>query len=261
VKKQSKPIIKKIFLPSALILVIGLAIAYLVIAYVSMTNYAFKEYPTVAFKPGAEFLLTRDASDRKPPFRYVVLGDSTSVGQGAKLQVENYSYQFAQTVLLKNHESVKISNLAVSGAKTADVLTQQIAEAIALNPDLIMLSIGANDVIGVIRAHEFRQNYKMILQQLQQTSANIVLLNIPAFSTSPLLWEPYRSLAHNRAAQFNQIITELGSNISNIKVVDIYKGTEPDFRLDPQRNFSQDNFHPSSAGYSVWARVITESIK
>jgi len=259
--KPQKPI-KKITLLYILVLLISLAIAYMVIAYFSMTNYAFKQHPTFAFPPGAEFLLT--GSSKTPnstnPFHYVVLGDSTSVGQGATSQTENFSYQFAQNFLLQKYPVVKISNLAVSGAKTVDVLRKQITPAIALHPDLIMISIGANDVIGLIQDQEFRHNYQMILQQLESTSAQIVLLNISGFAASPLLWEPYRTLAHQRSAQFNQIIAELVQAKSKIKVVDIYKGTAEDFRLYPQRNFSQDNFHPSGAGYGVWAKVIIESL-
>jgi len=75
-----------------ILIVIALGIAYMAIAYTSMINYATKEFPTVAFKPGAEFFYSREAEPKSaqasvqalkenPPFRYVVLGDSTSVGQ------------------------------------------------------------------------------------------------------------------------------------------------------------------------------------
>jgi len=238
------------------------------IAYTSMINYATKEYPTVAFKPGAEFFYSRaePKSDRdstsNPPFRYVVMGDSTSVGQGAKIQADNFSCQYAQLVLLKQYPAVKIYNLAKSGAKTQDVLFNQVEAAIALDPDLIMLSIGANDVTGLTNSDEFRRTYAMILQRLTSLGKNtkIVLLNIPAFATSPLLWEPYRSAAHYQAGKFNQIITAIAKSEPNIRVVDIYRGTEADFRRYPKLNFSQDNFHPSSAGYGVWTRVIVQTL-
>jgi len=253
-------------------MIIVLGIAYMAIAYKSMIDYAIKEHPTVAFKPGAEFLYAQQVSqnadqnivqksDRKTtPFRYVVIGDSTSVGQGAKVQTDNYSCQYAQLVLLKQHPAIKIYNLAVSGAKTEDVSAKQVEATIALDPDLIMLSIGANDVTGLGNVEDFRRNYTMILQQLTRTKAKIVLLNIPAFSTSPLLWEPYKSAAHWQAGKFNEIIQEIAKTESNIRVVDIYRGTEPDFRRFPKLNFSQDKFHPSSAGYEVWTRVIAQTL-
>jgi acyl-CoA thioesterase I len=258
----------KVLTPILIVIVLG--IAYLAIAYFSMFNYALKDYPTIAFKPGAEFFYGR-ATDQNPsqsseqksiPFRYVVIGDSTSVGQGAKIQTDNYSCQYAQLVLLKQHPAVKVYNLAVSGAKTQDVLSNQVAAAIALDPDLIMLSIGANDVTGLTNGEEFRRNYTMILQKLtgNRTKAKIVLLNIPSFSTSPLLWEPYKSAAHYQAGKFNQIIEAIAKTEPNIRVVDIYRGTEPDFRRFPKLNFSQDKFHPSSAGYGVWTRVISQTL-
>ncbi|AFY75208.1 lysophospholipase L1-like esterase [Synechococcus sp. PCC 7502] len=259
--KTSQKIFKVL---NPILIVIVLGIAYLAIAYYSMLNYAFKEHPTVAFTPGAEFFYSRQADansePQTPPFRYVVLGDSTSVGQGAKVQADNYSSQYAQLVLLKKYPAIKIYNLAVSGAKTKDVLSKQVQAAIALEPNLIMLSIGANDVTGLTGAEEFQRNYTMILQQLTRTNAKIVLLNIPAFSTSPLLWEPYRSAAHYQAGKFNQIIEAIAATEPSIRVVDIYRGTEPDFRRFPKLNFSQDHFHPSSAGYAVWTRVIAQTL-
>lgn len=255
----------KVLTPILIVIVLG--IAYMAIAYFSMFNYALKDYPTIAFKPGAEFLYGRATGDQssrqKPiPFRYVVIGDSTSVGQGAKVQTDNYSCQYAQLVLLNQHPAIKVYNLAVSGAKTQDVLSNQVAAAIALDPDLIMLSIGANDVTGLTNAEEFRRNYTMILQKLtgNRTKAKLVLLNIPAFSTSPLLWEPYKSAAHYQAGKFNEIIETIAKTEPNISVVDIYRGTEPDFRRFPKLNFSQDKFHPSSAGYEVWTRVISQTL-
>lgn len=235
-----------------------LGVAYLAIAYGSMINFAFRQYPTVAFKPGAEFLYQQAATVESPPYRFVVIGDSTAVGQGAKVQTDNFSCQYAQIVLLKKYPAVRVYNLAVSGAKTADVLAKQTAVAVTLEPDLIMVSMGANDVTGLVDTATFKRNYTMVLQQLSRTNAKIVLLNIPAFSTSPLLWEPYRSAAHWQAGNFNQIIGAIAE--PNMQIVDIYRGTEPDFRRFPKLNFAQDQFHPSSAGYGVWTRVIAQTL-
>ncbi len=267
---NSKITNRKIFNVLILILILVMAgIAYMFLAYFSMINYAFKDHPTEVFQPGAEFLYSQpNQKSKSSPWRFVVLGDSTSVGQGAKIQSENYSCQYAQLVLLKQHPAVKIYNLAVSGAKTKDVLLKQVEAAIALDPDLIMISIGANDVTGLTNAEEFRRQYAMILQQLTRADishkAKIVLLNIPSFSTSPLLWEPYRSAAHFQAGKFNEIISALvksqGDIKTEIRIVDIFGKTEADFRRFPKLNFSQDNFHPSAAGYKVWTRVIAQTL-
>jgi lysophospholipase L1-like esterase len=258
--KASRSQKKLVRLAIAFLTVIVVAIAYLAIAYQSMVDYALKQHPTFVFAPGAEFTLTRSNNPATSPFHYVVIGDSTSLGQGAAKQTENYSYQFAQTTLLPKYPSIKISNLGVSGAKTIDVLEKQIEPAIALNPDLIMLSLGANDVTGLVSDADFRRNYTTILQKLTTSKAQVVLLNIPAFSTVPLMWQPYRWLADQRGHQFNQIVVDIGQNYPKVKIVDIYNGTEPEFRLYPERNFAQDKYHPSSAGYGVWARVIAASL-
>ena len=42
--------------------------------------------------------------------------------------------------------------------------------------------------------------------------------------------------------------------------VDLFAGTSSQFRADPDRYFAADNYHPSDAGYALWAKVIAPAV-
>ncbi|AFY68545.1 lipolytic protein G-D-S-L family [Thalassoporum mexicanum PCC 7367] len=246
------------------------AIVYLTVTYQLMSDYAYKKSPTEVFKPGAQFTIASPepnstANDRPVanPFRLVVIGDSTSLGQGAHNQKGSYSYQYAKSTLSQKHSPIKLYNLAVSGATSADVMRQQVDAAIALKPDLIMLSVGANDVMKLVGNGQFKLNYALIVQKLTSIDTHLALLNIPAFFTIPLLVQPYRAITDYRVRQLNKVIARVVASEpddSLITLVDIYNGTKDEFKRYPDRTFSKDKFHPSTYGYSVWARVIAETL-
>ena len=73
---------------------------------------------------------------------YVVLGDSTAAGRGA-----NYANGIAVRTArhLARSRPVLLVNLAVSGARVADVARDQLPAAVRLKPDLVLLAVGAND--------------------------------------------------------------------------------------------------------------------
>ena len=43
--------------------------------------------------------------------------------------------------------------------------------------------------------------------------------------------------------------------------VDIAAGTGPAFRAQPGRYFASDHFHPSDAGYHLWATVTAAAVR
>src|SRR6476660_8507001 len=67
---------------------------------------------------------------------YVVLGDSTAAGQGAPY--ENGIAVLTARELAKTR-TVMLTNLAISGARTRDILAVQLPAAERLRPDLVLI--------------------------------------------------------------------------------------------------------------------------
>jgi acyl-CoA thioesterase I len=74
---------------------------------------------------------------------YVALGDSTGAGVGAK--EGGYVARLFKKVSERRPGS-RLFNLCVSGATTADLLRGQLDRGVAINPDLVTIGIGINDI-------------------------------------------------------------------------------------------------------------------
>jgi len=70
----------------------------------------------------------------------------------------------------------KLSNLCVSGATTADLVRGQLDRGVALNPDLVTVGIGINDIGHGMTLEQFSKNYEQIISTLKEkTHAQIVV--------------------------------------------------------------------------------------
>src|SRR6185436_4442012 len=116
------------------------------------------------------------------PIVYVALGDSTGAGVGARNG--GYVARLFQR-LVQQRPGSKLSNLCVSGSTTEDVLRGQLEKGVAINPDLVTLGIGINDIGHGMTLDQFSRNYDRILSTLKEkTRAQIVVTNIPDISTA-----------------------------------------------------------------------------
>lgn len=183
------------------------------------------------------------------PIIYVALGDSTGAGVGA---VEGGYVVRLYERLLQHRPGSELTNVCVSGATTEDVLRGQLDQGVAKNPQLVTLGIGINDVGRGVPLDRFAANYDRILSTLKEkTQAQIVVANIPDVSSAPVVPSSLRSQYHRQIQTFNQRLQEI-ANRHGVTVFDIYSVTARDLPTHPEY-FSRDGFHPSDAGYELWA--------
>ncbi len=191
-----------------------------------------------------------------PPLRYIAAGDSTAVGIGASSVKDTYPYKVAQT--LSANLTVSYSNVAVSGAKTEDVLIKQLPKIIQSSPDVVTISIGANSATHLRSVQSIIADYRNIIAALtEKTHAQIYITNIANFTGARLLPWWYVSLLEYRSKKINSQIGELETD--RVKIINIH-----DFGWDkyPDRQitYSFDHFHPSDIGYQNWTNAFVEKI-
>ncbi|MDQ3474626.1 MAG: SGNH/GDSL hydrolase family protein [Acidobacteriota bacterium] len=194
------------------------------------------------------------------PVNYVALGDSTGVGVGARNG--GYVARLFKNIVAERPGS-NLTNLCVSGATTADVLRSQLRRGIAANPNLVTLGIGINDIGHGIAVEEFARNYEEILSELRKgTSARIVVTNIPDISSAPRIPEFARREYQQAIIVFNERLEAIAARYE-VTLFDVHSTTRDQLPSRPEF-FSSDGFHPSDAGYELWARemwpVITRVI-
>lgn len=193
----------------------------------------------------------------KGPIVYVALGDSTGAGVGAR--DGGYVARIFKRLLELRPES-KLSNLCVSGATTADLLRSQLDRGVALNPDLVTVGIGINDIGHGLTLEQFSKNYEQIISTLKEkTHARIVVTNIPDISSAPRIPGPMRSQYQRQIVQFSERLGEI-ANRYGVTVFDVHTITKAELPSHPEY-FSADGFHPSDKGYELWASSMWPTVE
>jgi len=196
--------------------------------------------------------------DESAPVIYTALGDSTGVGVGSR-EGEGYVARLFERIKRERPAS-RLTNLCVSGATTDDVLRGQLQPAINSRPTLVTLGIGINDIGHGQTLERFARNYEEIIKRLKgETSARVVVTNIPDISYAPVVPEYAREETRRRVQAFNLKIEAITKQY-DLLVVDIYSETHKVVPTHPEF-FSEDGFHPSDAGYEYWAKTMWPQVK
>ena len=200
--------------------------------------------------PDLNLVLDRPGDGR----RVVWLGDSTAAGVGASSSAGALSSQVADGLAASS-----ISVLAVSGARVADVLDDQVPKVAGLEPQLVLISVGANDTIHLTGRGTFRRTYEKVVRALPD-GVPVVLLGVPDMGAIPRFAQPLRAVAGWRGrivdAEVRRVATSTGA-----VYVDIAGPTGPPFRRHSDRYFAADEFHPSDAGYGLWADAVLKVLR
>lgn len=192
---------------------------------------------------------------------YVALGDSLTFGVGVSDPAQTFPADFGE--LLYQKQSFHYYNLGIPGAKTDQLINIELPKMEKLDPKIITLLIGINDVLDMQPADKFQKNYQLILDQITKNSqTKVIILNIPDLVNNKVMLPPYNYLVDLRIRQFNSIIalliSEKQKSFTNLKFVDLYDQTKQQFSQNSGL-YSIDNFHPNSQGYKLWSQVIDAS--
>jgi len=211
--------------------------------------------PAVAGPPeGVDGCVGCAESPAQAPLRMVWLGDSTAAGLGASSAAGTLPRQVAVGL----GRPVELTVLARSGARIQDVVEDQLPRVDALRPDVVAVSVGANDAVHLTGAGEYADRWRRLGPR---PGAVVVALGIPDMGSPPRLAQPLRSVVGWRARRLNRSgaphLAEQGRAI----YVDIAGKTGPAFRRDPGRYFAADRYHPSDAGYRLWADAVLERLR
>ncbi|MDO8593221.1 MAG: SGNH/GDSL hydrolase family protein [bacterium] len=189
---------------------------------------------------------------------YVALGDSLTAGLGAEKYQESFPYLLARNLSGGSPASLRV--LAVPGNRSDDLIKNQLEPAIAAQPDIITLLIGTNDIHGFYSREKFKKNYQFILERLaKETKAKVYAISIPWLGAPGLFSPPLNYYFDYKTAGFNKIIKQLAAAYG-VEYLDIAAPTRALGRTGGPY-YAADSFHPSAAGYALWAELIYNGIK
>jgi acyl-CoA thioesterase I len=186
---------------------------------------------------------------------YLAIGASDAAGVGAQPVTDGYVYVIADE-LEKRIDEVFPTLLAIPGtdAEELDAGLDRLLER-KIEPDLVTIWTGANDVIRAEDVDDFGAALEHMLERLRgRTGGIIVAANIPDLTKLPRFREnPDADVTRERIEAFNDTIVEQAT-AHDVLVVDLY--AEP----VEQDLVSEDGFHPSDEGHRRIAKEFLEVI-
>lgn len=189
------------------------------------------------------------------PIRLLVLGDSTAAGVGADTQESALPGSLARRFAERFGRGTEWTAIGENGATAHDLLERFIDDACAERYDVVFLSIGANDALGLRSRGAFSRDLRLLVTRLREASPDAVILVslMPRFDRFSSLVNPLRWNLALHAASLDDggrraIATRPG--VFAIPKPPPYTATF----------WASDLFHPSASGYQEWIDFALESV-
>ena len=187
------------------------------------------------------------------PERFLALGDSFTIGTGT---TPDRSFPAVLARIWTEHgRAVALTNPAVNGYTTDDLIADELPLVGSLQPTLVTLLIGANDIVRGSTEDRYRRQLRLIHERLHVDAADagVVALPQPDWSLSPA-----GSGFGDRAAiartieRFNEIARNEAGRAAALWV-DLFPLMREQAR---KKMVASDGLHPSAEAYAEWAAAL-----
>lgn len=179
------------------------------------------------------------------PLRIVALGDSLTAGYGLEAG-EDFATKLQQALIAEGVE-VKIDNAGVSGDTTAGGLARlDWAVQGEPAPDLVIVALGANDMLRGVDPAETKKNLAAILDALKAKNIPVLLAGM----RSPMNMGPlFRG-------KFDKVYSELAKEYD----VPLYPFFLKGVAMNADLNLP-DGMHPNQKGIDIMVENILPSVR
>jgi lysophospholipase L1-like esterase len=215
-----------------------------------MVRSGYTDPPSVT--PGTQ---AHNADVAETFLRYVAIGDSFTEGVGdpdpdRPNGVRGWADRVAD-VLAAQAPTFSYANLAIRGRKLPQIIAEQIDAAIALEPDLVTIHGGGNDVLRPnVDVDELAAAYDGAIGRLAATGARVVIFTMSDPGLNPVL-----KVLRGRTAIFNEWVREIADE-HGATVVDMWRmrGWKVSEVLDP------DRLHLNAVGHQAIAIATLDAL-
>ena len=175
--------------------------------------------------------------------KVLLFGDSLMAGYGLPNE-QHLSFVLEQNLRSEGYD-IEVINGSVSGNTSLDGLNKIEETLSELGIDLIILGLGANDMLRKINPNETKQNLEKIIKIIQDKNINIILAGMIASTSYGL----------NYKKKFDKIFPDLSKKYDLPLIPFLLDGVA----LNP--NFNQsDGMHPNKKGTLIISETVKKSI-
>ena len=175
--------------------------------------------------------------------KVLLFGDSLMSGYG--LPEEDHLSVILEKSLKSEGYEIQVFNGSVSGDTSLDGLDRIEDELLDESYDLIIIGLGANDMLRRINPNQTKQNLDKIINIILDNNIKVILAGMVASPTNGLSYKK----------EFDKIYPDLSKKFELELIPFLLKGVA----LNP--NFNQDDgLHPNEKGVLIIAETIKKSI-
>lgn len=189
-----------------------------------------------------------------PALKIALLGDSSAAGYGVDSVEETPGAYLASGIAEAADRRVYLSCMAKVGAQTKDLMAQ-IDRVLPLEPQVVVIFIGANDVTHAVPVTTSIRRLVEVLNRLHGAGVQVVIGTCPDLGTIEPLAPPLKQVARAwsrrlAAAQATAVAEAGGRSVALGSIL----GHE--FQRLSELLFGPDRFHPSAAGYARMSAAV-----
>ncbi len=214
----------------------------------------------------AEGLYARVATARLPPARdrrgiagngprtltLAGLGDSIIAGIGVGSHADGLVGQVAARIAERTGQRVEWHAVGRSGATLAVLLEVLLPDALAADPEFVVLSAGVNDAVAGTTPAAFKRDLMALVDALSASRRHpaVVFGGIPPLASFPALPWPLSRLLGDRARALQEAAVSL-TGYRGLKVV-VFPASLS------REAFACDGFHPAADGCRAWSGWVAD---
>ncbi|MFV7499643.1 SGNH/GDSL hydrolase family protein [Acinetobacter pittii] len=190
------------------------------------------------------------------PLSLLILGDSAAAGVGVETQKDALSGAIISE--LQDRYSIRWKLHAKTGDTTKQVF-QALQHLEQQKYDVVVTSIGVNDVTKLTSASSWIKQQKQLFQSIQARFQPklIIVSGIPPMQHFPALPNPLAWLFGKYAEQMNQVLDKWLESQNQFKFI------QYDIEHFQAMNLpmASDGFHPSKEIYAIWGQQVAALVR
>lgn len=190
---------------------------------------------------------------KSKPLRILVTGDSAAAGVGVDQQTDALAGQIVHH--LQDSFYCEWELHAKSGFTSKDIY--QYLEILPQSTfDIAVVSIGANDVTKPLLLSQWNKRMDALHQILKDKFGvkYVIYTPLPPMHLFPAIPQPLRYFLGQTVQQFNHVLNKKFAQQSDSTVLTMDIPFDAEF-------MASDGYHPSAAGYRIWAATVAEIVK
>jgi lysophospholipase L1-like esterase len=194
--------------------------------------------------------------------RYLALGDSYTMCTGASDRSHRWPAIISKRVEESTCRPVELTNPAVNGFTTLDLIQHELRHVKELKPDFVTILIGVNDLVRGRSESSYLESLTQIYDEvgsLRLAPGRVAAISIPDWWYTP-------GAADFGGAEHVRTLTESFNGAAEKQArrhaflwVDIKEASTA--RIGTPGWIASDDLHPGDAQYAAWAETIWESVR